>query len=111
MAYQGRRRHRNMIYLTGLPGFTRFGYSPGWSVGGFGGLGPCAQYLAETGQLNNLRTYMAAKAHVTPALSATVHDPKQRLQLLKANYEVLKTQLERLSKDIEALESADKGEQ
>jgi len=36
--------HRNMYYATGLPGWMRFGYSPGW-----GGLRPGATYLM-TGQ-------------------------------------------------------------
>lgn len=36
--------HRNMYYATGLPGWMRFGYSPGW-----GGLPPGASYLM-TGQ-------------------------------------------------------------
>ena len=37
-------RRRNMYYATGLPGWMRFGYSPGW-----GGMPPGAQFL-ETGQ-------------------------------------------------------------
>ena len=41
---RGGNRHRNMYYLTGLPGWMRFGYSPGW-----GGMPPGAQY-AMTGQ-------------------------------------------------------------
>lgn len=38
-------RWRNMFYLTGLPGWMRFGYSPGW-----GGMPPGAAYLYQTGQ-------------------------------------------------------------
>ncbi|NSW56980.1 MAG: hypothetical protein HPY44_13295 [Armatimonadetes bacterium] len=33
-------RNRNMYYATGLPGWLRFGYSPGW-----GGMPPCAPYF------------------------------------------------------------------
>ena len=36
--------HRNMYYVTGLPGWMRFGSSPGW-IGRSSGLGPAAQYL------------------------------------------------------------------
>lgn len=43
----GQHGHRNMFRLTGMPGWMRFGYSPGW-----GGMPPCAQYLSETGQLD-----------------------------------------------------------
>ncbi len=39
--------HRHMYYATGLPGWVRFGYSPGW-----GGLPPAAQYLRDTGQVD-----------------------------------------------------------
>lgn len=42
-------RRRNMYYATGLPGWMRFGYSPGWVGRSPSGLGPCAQYLL-TGQ-------------------------------------------------------------
>jgi len=38
-------RHRNMYYLTGLPGWMRFGFSPGWVGRSPTGLGPAAQYL------------------------------------------------------------------
>ena len=38
-------RWRNMFYLTGQPGWMRFGYSPGWVGRSPTGLGPCAQYL------------------------------------------------------------------
>ena len=54
MAYgQGgwRRRRRNMYRLTGLPGWMRFGYSPGWTGRSPTGLPPTAQYLMQTGQV------------------------------------------------------------
>lgn len=54
MAYgQGgwRRRRRNMYYLTGVPGWMRFGYSPGWAGRSPTGLPPTAQYLMQTGQV------------------------------------------------------------
>jgi len=38
-------RHRHMYYATGLPGWMRFGYSPGWIGRSPTGLGPCAQFL------------------------------------------------------------------
>lgn len=38
-------RNRNMLRLTGLPGWMRFGYSPGWVGRSSSGLGPCAEYL------------------------------------------------------------------
>jgi len=40
-----RNRHRWMYNLTGLPGWMRFGFSPGWIGRSPTGLGPAAQYL------------------------------------------------------------------
>lgn len=37
--------YRHMYYATGLPGFMRFGFSPGWIGRSPTGLGPCATYL------------------------------------------------------------------
>lgn len=54
MAYgQGgwRRRRRNMYRLTGLPGWMRFGYSPGWMGRSPTGLPSTAQYLMQIGQV------------------------------------------------------------
>ena len=34
-----------MYYMTGLPGWMRFGYSPGWVGRSPSGLGPCAEFL------------------------------------------------------------------
>lgn len=45
----GGRGRRNMYYLTGLPGWMRFGYSPGWVGRSPTGMGPGATYLM-TGQ-------------------------------------------------------------
>ena len=44
-------RHRRMYELTGVPGWIRYGSSPGFS-GGKGGLGPCAEYIQKTGQMD-----------------------------------------------------------
>jgi len=38
-------RYRWMFYLTGLPGWMRFGFSPGWIGRSPTGLGPCATML------------------------------------------------------------------
>ena len=40
-----RNRYRWMYQLTGLPGWMRFGFSPGWIGRSQTGLGPAAQYL------------------------------------------------------------------
>ena len=45
-------RHRRMFELTGVPGWVRYGSSPGFAGGGRG-MGPCAEYLQKTGQMDD----------------------------------------------------------
>lgn len=52
--------YRWMLQMTGLPGWMRFGFSPGWG----GGLPPMAQYLSQTGQLPQAINWFQQK---TPA--------------------------------------------
>ena len=55
-------RNRNMYYMTGLPGWMRFGYSPGWVGRSASGLGPGAEYLM-TGQWPTPQMQMAAQGY------------------------------------------------
>ena len=52
-----RGRHRNMYNLTGVPGWIRFGSNNEFSNGRDGrdgrGLGPCAEYISKTGQMDD----------------------------------------------------------
>ena len=67
-------RHRNMYYLTGLPGWMRFGYSPGWVGRSPSGLGPCAEYLM-TGQWPTAQMQMAAQGYSMPPMGMPVQPP------------------------------------
>lgn len=97
-------RHRNMYYLTGLPGFVRFGYSPGWVGRSPSGLGPCAQFLA-TGQW----PFAQAGAIQSPAMAGWPGaDPQARLQFLKNQASLLEQQLAALTSQINAIEEEDK---
>lgn len=49
---KGGNRHRRMYELTGVPGWIRYGSSPGFAGGGRG-LGPCAEYIQKTGQMDD----------------------------------------------------------
>ncbi len=112
--------HRWMYYATGLPGWMRFGYSPGWVGRSPTGLGPCAEYLT-TGQWPTPQ--MAAAwggepwAYGAPAPGAWQAGPwaygapapgamprEQELQMLRDNAEALKAQLDQISARIEELE-------
>ena len=62
---QGGWRRRNMYRLTGLPGWMRFGYSPGWVGRSPTGLPPTAQYLVQAGQVP--QPYLAQTQTSVPA--------------------------------------------
>ncbi|MGQ9454974.1 MAG: hypothetical protein ACUVRS_04905 [Armatimonadota bacterium] len=94
-----RRRNRNMYYLTGIPGFSRFGYSPGWIGRSPSGLGPCAQFLI-TGQ------WPVAQAQFPAGQRWTwpVVDSESRLDFLKNQAQLLEQQLQAVKAQIAELE-------
>jgi len=108
-------RHRWMYYATGLPGWMRFGFSPGWLGRSPTGLGPCAEYLM-TGQWPTPQ--MAAAwgagpwAAGAPAAGTMPYGtpvpgtmaPEQELAMLRSQAEALKGQLDQIAKRIEELE-------
>ena len=51
-------RHRRMYYATGMPGWMRFGYSPGWLGRSPTGLPPTAQRIASSGALPQYQEYL-----------------------------------------------------
>ncbi|HET6455466.1 MAG TPA: DUF5320 domain-containing protein [Armatimonadota bacterium] len=77
-------RHRNMYYLTGQPGWMRFGCSPGWVGRSPSGLGPCAQFLMSGQQ--------------------PLADQHPRLEFLKNQASFLEQQLAAIKSQIETLE-------
>ncbi|MHA1754369.1 MAG: hypothetical protein ACTSYR_02505 [Candidatus Odinarchaeia archaeon] len=102
---RGQGRYRNMYYLTGLPGFIRFGYSPGWIGRSPTGLGPMAQYLADQGLLEKYISDQIAKAPQSQSWYPTTGLTKdQRLNYLKTQQTTLKSYLEQIEKEIEKLE-------
>jgi len=119
----GGHRHRWMYYMTGLPGWMRFGFSPGWLGRSATGLGPCAEYLM-TGRWPTPQ--MAAAwgagpwAYGGPAPAAWGAWPwaygapapgamprEQELQMLRNQAEALKAQLDQISARIEELEKGE----
>lgn len=97
-------RHRNMYYLTGQPGWLRFGFSPGWVGRSPSGLGPCAQFLL-TGQFPAFPTPTAMPQGAAFAGMAGF-DPKARLEFLKRQAEILEQNLNAIKAQIESLEGA-----
>ena len=89
-------RCRNMYYLTGLPGWMRFGYSPGWIGRSPTGLPPTAQYLAQTGQIPQFTSWLQQQAPVGM--------PKeQEISMLEGQAKMLEPQLEQIKKRLEEL--------
>ena len=91
-----------MYYATGLPGWVRFGYSPGW-----GGLPPAAQYLQNTGQTGTFLASLgypasAPGAWPVPGMAPLSKEPE--LVALNAQKEALERQMEAVKKRLGELE-------
>ena len=59
-------RHRRMYYLTGLPGWIRFGYSPGWMGRSPTGLPPAAQWIMQSGLMPQYLSYLQTTTPTVP---------------------------------------------
>ena len=108
-------RHRRMYYSTGLPGWMRFGYSPGWAGRSATGLGPCAEYMT-TGQWPTPQMAAAWQAGPTvggawpwgyPAAPPGSMPADQEIQMLRSHADALKTQLDQISARLEELEQTE----
>jgi len=113
-------RHRYMYYLTGLPGWIRFGFSPGWIGRSPTGLPPTAQWLLQSGLLPQYMQWLQTAAPTTmpsttpPAGAQVLSTPfpapfapqltkEQEKQMLEQQVKMLESQLEALRKRIEEL--------
>ena len=113
-------RNRNMYYMTGLPGWMRFGYSPGWVGRSASGLGPCAEYLM-TGQWPTPQMQMAAQGYPMGPMGVPVAGPmpmgyaggmwsdpaalrEQQLTALRQQAQFIEQQLAQINAQIEQLE-------
>jgi len=107
-------RRRNMYYATGMPGWMRFGYSPGW-----GGTPPGAQYLM-TGQWPTpqaQQAWEAMQAGEVPtspmpgawpygaAVGGPVVDPQMEKQFIAGQLAMITDQLGMLAERLEAITS------
>jgi len=119
-----RNRHRWMYQLTGLPGWMRFGFSPGWMGRSPTGLGPAAQYLMygtwPTPQMNYAWEQGQVPFAPMPGFpmpgfptpydpwGAAVLTPEEELNFLKAEAEQLEDELSSIEKRIKELEGEKK---
>ena len=108
-------RHRYMYYMTGLPGWMRFGYSPGWIGRSPTGLPPAAQYLTSTGQVPQFASYLQQQAPIAP-MEVPVVPPvaptvpslapiprEQEILMLESQAKMLGQQLDGIKKRLEEL--------
>ncbi len=93
--------------MTGLPGWIRFGFSPGW-----GGLPPTAQYLQQTGQVPQFMNYMQQQVPITPMQTMPMGMPmaptpqmtkEQEIAMLEQQADMLEQQMEAIRKRLEEL--------
>ena len=102
----GQRGHRYMYYATGLPGWMRFGYSPGW-----GAMPPGAQFLTSgswpSAQANAFWQNYQQSGNFVPfgpgAFFNAGTSSQIELNYLKQQAESLKSQLSAIEKRIEDL--------
>jgi len=123
-----------MYYATGLPGWMRFGFSPGWVGRSPNGLGPCASYLmsgtwptpqaqaywqaAQSGQAQ-YPYYGGTWATTPPAFGsgfaqgapfpdagfAPEYSEEQELEMLKGQADMLSQQMGQINQRISELEA------
>lgn len=106
-------QHRRMYELTGVPGWIRYGNSPGFAGGGRGlgpgrGMGPCAIYLQKTGQMNDfLEDYSvgnpSAKYWQQAFQTFDEENPEQEKKILSQQIDDLETELRDLKRKLKQL--------
>ena len=92
-----------MYYLTGLPGWMRFGYSPGWEGRSPTGMPPGAQYLTQTGQIPQFASWMQQQAPAQAPMGMPAMPKEQEISMLESQAQMLGDQLEQLKKRLEEL--------
>ncbi len=88
-----------MYYATGMPGWMRLGYSPGWVGRTSSGLPPTVQYMQTgTWQTPQPQATVAGMQASMPAMPA-----QQEVAMLESQAAMLGGQLEQIKKRVEEL--------
>jgi len=119
----GGRGYRRMYQLTGLPGWMRLGFSPGWQGRSPTGLGPGATYLMTgrwpTPQAQAHWQAMQASQASYPAYGTPAAGPgvtpfapemskEQELDFLRNQAQAAKSQLERIEARMREFETKER---
>ncbi|WP_287585631.1 DUF5320 domain-containing protein [Candidatus Borrarchaeum sp.] len=109
----GRGRYRWMYQMTGLPGWMRFGFSPGWLGRSPTGLPPAAQWITQSGLLPQFTSYLQSGQPTTvptpgmmpqvPFQPGTVPVVQEK-QVLTQQLDFLRNQIEGIRKRLEEIE-------
>lgn len=117
-------RYRWWYRMTGLPGWMRFGFSPGWIGRSPYGLGPAAHYLTygswPTPQMNAF--WQSTQIPSAPATDSPMPGlgppldpwgvaqltPEQELEMLKGQAEIVEDELDGIKNRIKELEGGKK---
>ncbi|WP_287585632.1 DUF5320 domain-containing protein [Candidatus Borrarchaeum sp.] len=107
-------RYRWMYQMTGLPGWMRFGFSPGWLGRSPTGLPPTAQWIMQSGLMPQFLSYLqsAQPTSGVPTLGMMATTPfqpgtlpaEQEKQMLTQQLQFLEDQIETVRKRLEELE-------
>jgi hypothetical protein len=105
-------RWRRMYYLTGLPGWMRFGYSPGWVGRSPTGLPPTAEWIISSGLMPQYRQYLTNKgASQIPLYMPWAPVSKEdEIRMLEEQAKSIETQLEATRRRLENLKKGSSGE-
>ena len=98
-------RHRNMYNKTGLPGWMRFGYSPGWVDRSPTGLPPTAQWLVQSGLLPKYTKWLQTQTTTTQSTIPpfTAYTKDQEKQMLEQQVKMMEEQLQSIRKRLTEL--------
>jgi len=100
----GGRGYRWMFYLTGRPGWLRFGFSPGWLGRSPTGLPPTATYLLQTGQLPRFVSWMKEQwRRATTAATTAAPTKEQEIAMLEEEAKFLEEQLKQIRQRLSEL--------
>ena len=101
----GGRGYRWMFYLTGRPGWLRFGFSPGWLGRSPTGLPPTATYLMQTGQLPRFVSWMKEqwRRATTAATTTAAPTKEQEIAMLEEEAKFLEEQLKQIRQRLSEL--------
>lgn len=94
-----------MYQLTGLPGWIRFGYSPGWVGRSATGLPPTAQWLMSSGQLPQYMEQLRAATPYSMPFPGVAPTKEQEKEMLEQQVKAIESQLQAIRKRIEEIES------